>query len=204
MFTNLKNIDIAFKHIKVFSICLIVGNCLSSGFCIYKYYQYIDQKDQRIHIIYNGKLLEAFASDKKTNLPVELRDHIKTFHADFFNQTPDEEAIKINIKKALYLADQSAKKQYDNLTEAGYYNNIISANLSQQIEVDSIKLDIEQSPYTFTYYGTQKLMRSSNTTFRRLITHGKVRDLNMQTDKNPHGFLIQDWEILENSDLTKN
>lgn len=200
MFTQFKNIDSAFKHIKVFSIILILGNVITMCFCIFKNYQIVSEAQSRVHILYNGKVLEAIASDRKTNLPVELRDHIKTFHQNFFGLAPDDKAIEANISKALYLADESAKKQYDNLREAGYYNNLISANISQEIDVDSIVLDINEYPYEFTCYATQKLVRTSGTTKRKLISQGQVRDIKTQTDNNPHGFLIQRWKILDNRD----
>jgi len=202
MFTHLKNIDTAFKHIRQFSIFLIVGNVITMCFCIYKSEQVVSQSQSRIHILYNGKVLEAIASDRKNNLPVELRDHIKTFHEYFFDLSPDDKAIDANVSKALYLADESAKREYDNLKESGYYNNLISANISQQIKVDSTKLEGNQFPYTFTCYATEKLVRSSGTVTRRLVTQGEVRDLNTQTDNNPHGFLIQHWEVLSNRDTT--
>jgi conjugative transposon TraK protein len=200
MFAQLKNIDTAFKHIKRFSLFLIIGNVLTMCFCIYKSTQAINLAQNRVHILYNGKLLEAMASDRQTNLPVELRDHIKTFHEDFFDLSPDDKAIQANISKALYLADESAKRQYDNLKESGYYNNLISANISQQIQVDSTKLEGNQWPYVFTCYAIEKLVRSSGTVYRKLVTQGEVRDIEIQTDNNPHGFLIQNWEILVNRD----
>lgn len=200
MFTQFKNIDTAFRHIKLFSIFLILANVLTMGFCIYKSYQLVNEAQNRVHILYNGKVLEAIASDRKSNLPVELRDHIKTFHQYFFNLGPEEKAIQATISKALYLADESAKKQYDNLRESGFYNNLISANISQEIEVDSIKLDINEYPYRFSCYATQKLIRASSTVMRKLITRGEIRDIKTQTDNNPHGFLIQQWETLDNRD----
>lgn len=184
----------------MFSIFLIVANILCTCFCIYKSYDLVDRAQNRIHILYNGKVLEAIASDKKSNLEVELRDHIKTFHQYFFTLSPDDKAIQRAISKALYLADESGKKQFDNLRESGYYNNLISANISQDIEVDSTRLDINQYPYIFTCYATQKLVRSTSTVIRKLVTQGKVRDIKAQTDNNPHGFLIQGWEILTNQD----
>jgi hypothetical protein len=132
MFTHLKNIDTAFKHIRQFSLLLIIGNVFTMCFCIYKSTHVINQAYSRIHILYNGKILEALAADRKVNLPVELRDHIKTFHQNFFDLSPDDKAIRETIGKALYLADESAKRQYDNLREAGYYNNLMSANISQK------------------------------------------------------------------------
>ena len=200
MFTQLKNIDTAFKHIRQFSILLIIGNVLTMCFCIYKSTQAVNLAQGRVHILYNGKLLTALASDRQTNLPVELRDHIKTFHEYFFDLSPDDKAIQANVGKALYLADESAKRQYDNLRESGYYNNLISANISQEITVDSTKLEGNQWPYQFVCYATEKLVRSSGTVYRKLVTQGEVRDIEIQTDNNPHGFLIQHWEILANRD----
>jgi len=200
MFTQLKNIETAFRHIKQFSLFLIIGNVVTMCFCIYKSTQAVNMAQGRVHILYNGKILEAIASDRKTNLPVELRDHIKTFHEYFFDLSPDDKAIQANVGKALYLADESAKRQYDNLRESGYYNNLISANISQEIMVDSTKLEGNQWPYLFTCFATEKLVRSSGTVYRKLVTQGEVRDIEIQTDNNPHGFLIQHWEILANRD----
>lgn len=201
MFTQLKNIDSAFQHIKRFSIFFLLANLLTVCFGIYKFCQVLHDNSQRIYILYNGKVLEAIASDKKSNLEVELRDHIKTFHQNFFTLSPDDKAIQANISKALYLGDESAKKQHDNLKESGYYNNLISANISQEINIDSIRLNINNYPYTFTCYATEKLIRASSTVMRKLVTQGEIRDLKAQTDNNPHGFLIQKWETLINADI---
>jgi len=200
MFTQLKNIDTAFKHIKRFSLFLIIGNVTAMCFCIYKCTQAVEFAQSRVHILYNGKLLEAAASPRSHNLAVELRDHIKTFHEDFFDLSPDDKAIQVNVGKALYLADESAKRQYDNLRESGYYNNLISANISQELTVDSTRLSGNQWPYSFICYATEKLVRSSGTVYRKLVTQGELRDAGIQTDNNPHGFLIQHWEILANQD----
>ena len=202
MFTQLKNIDTAFKHIKLFSYLLILANVITLCFGIYKSYDFAAKAQNRVHILYNGKVLQAFASDRKTNLPVELRDHIKTFHEYFFDLSPDDKAIQANVTKALYLADESAKNQYDNLRENGFYSNLIAANISQQITVDSIQLDMNQYPYPFKCFATEKLIRASGSVTRSLVTQGQVRDLKIETDNNPHGFLIEKWETLENKDLS--
>ncbi|NQX56875.1 conjugative transposon protein TraK [Pedobacter panaciterrae] len=203
MFTQLKTIDTAFRHIRLFSYLLILANAFTICVGIFKWCRLVEEKDQKIYILYNGKVLEAMASDRKSNLPVQLRDHIKTFHQYFFNLSPEDKAIKASVGKSLFLADLSAKKQYDNLVESGYYNNLISASISQEIEVDSTVLNIDVYPYAFTCYATERLVRASSTAVRKLVTRGQVRDLKVQTDDNPHGFLIQSWEILENRDVVK-
>ncbi len=199
MFTQFKNIDTAFRHIKRFSIFFIVGCTILSGFAVYKSFELVRTMQSKVYILANGKAIEAFSTTRKDNIQVELRDHIKTFHHYFFTLDPDDKVIRANIANALYLADESAKKTTDNLKEQGYYNNIISANISQEIEVDSISLDIGQYPYHFRCYATQRLIRSTSTAERRLVTQGYVRNVS-RSDNNPHGFLIQRWETLENMD----
>ncbi len=109
-------------------------------------------------------------------------------------------AKQATITKALYLADGSAKTQYDNLRESGFYANLIAGNISQQITVDSIQLDMNQYPFGFKCYATEKLIRTSSTVTRSLVTQGSLRNV-ARSDNNPHGFLIEKWETLENKDL---
>ncbi len=199
MFTQFKNIDTAFSHIKRFSIFLIIACVLISCFSIWKSYDMVKTVQAKIYILANGKAIEAFSAERRDNIPVEAKDHIKMFHHYFFTLDPDEKVIQRNMSSALNLADESAKKAYDNLREKGFYNNLISANISQEIQVDSIKLDIDQYPFYFRCYATQKLIRSSSTTTRRLLTQGYLRNVS-RSDNNPHGFLVQRWETLENSD----
>src|SRR6478672_3368250 len=138
MFSKTKKIDTAFRHIKMFSIVLVLGSISLAAYALYTSNKTASESQQRIYILANGKALEAYASDRKDNIPVEARDHIRSFHTFFFTLDPDEKVIQANITKALYLADASAKRAWDNLKESGYYTNIIAGNISQQITVDSI------------------------------------------------------------------
>lgn len=199
MFTQFKNIDTAFIHIKRFSVFLIIACSGLAAFAIYKGFDLAASAQKRVYILANGKVLEAVSAERKDNIAVEIRDHIKMFHHYFFTLDPDEKVIQANISSALNLADQSAKKAYDNLKEKGYFNNLISANISQEITVDSIHLDLNQYPYPFKCYATQRLIRATSTLTRKLITSGNLRSVS-RSDNNPHGFLIQRWETLENKD----
>lgn len=202
MFTQFKNIDTAFKHIKTFSLFLIIACVLVSGFAIYKSFDMVSTNNAKVYILANGKAIEAFSAERKDNIGVEIRDHVKMFHHWFFTLDPDEKVIQRNMLLALNLADQSAKKSYDNLKEQGYFTNLISANISQEIAVDSVELNLDVYPYYFKCYATQKLVRSTSTVVRRLVTQGYLRNVS-RSDNNPHGFLIQRWETLENSDVVK-
>ena len=201
MFTKMKNIDTAFRQLRLFSMLLIVGCIMLSCFALYKSFSLVSQMQSKIYILANGKALEAYSSDRKDNISVEAKDHVKTFHKYFFTLDPDDKVIKENVTKALYLSDNSTKKVYDDLKEKGYYAGIISGNISQTIAVDSIAIDINEYPYHFRCYAVQNIIRATSIVHRSLITEGNLRNVS-RSDNNPHGFLIERWSTIENKDLS--
>jgi conjugative transposon TraK protein len=200
MFTKMKNIDTAFRSVRLFTIVIICCCTVLTCFIAYKSYQLAAVTQSKVYVLANGKILEAVAADAKDNIPVEARDHIRMFHQYFFTLDPDEKVIQANVLKALYLADGSAKRQYEDLQESGYYANIISGNISQRITTDSIEVNVNEYPYYFRCFATQKIIRSTSTVFRSLITEGYLRSVS-RSDNNPHGFLIIKWNTIENRDL---
>ncbi|NCU04116.1 MAG: conjugative transposon protein TraK [Chitinophagaceae bacterium] len=200
MFKKMQNIDTAFRQMRLFSIVFLIACIAVTGFIVYKSYQLTVEAQQRIYILANGKALEAYAADRKDNIPVEARDHVKMFHQYFFTMDPDDKVIEANIKKALYLADASAKQQYLTLKENGYYSNLISGNISQEISADSIIINTEAYPFYFRYKGEQKIIRPATIVSRSLITEGYLRNVS-RSDNNSHGFLIERWRTLENKDI---
>ncbi|WET03344.1 conjugative transposon protein TraK [Flavobacterium sp. YJ01] len=200
MFSKMKNIDTAFRHIRGFTMLVILCCAAITSYSIYKSFSSVALMDDKVYILANGKALEAFASDRKDNVPVEARDHVRTFHQFFFSLDPDDKVIKANVTKALYLADNSVKRIYDDLKENGYYSGIISGNISQTVIVDSVRIDINEYPYRFKCYARQNIIRTTIILNRNLITEGTLRNVS-RSDNNPHGFLIERFNTLENKDL---
>jgi conjugative transposon TraK protein len=201
MFRKAKNIDTAFQELRLFCLVIIMG-CLSlCGYSVYKMAKATADANSRVYILANGKALEALGMDRKDDIPVEARDHIRTFHHYFFSLDPDDKVIQGNLTKALYLADESAKRMYDNLRENNYYANVISGNISQQVTVDSIRLDVNQYPFYFVCFATEKIIRTTSIVTRSLVTEGFLRNV-ARSDNNPHGFLIERFNTLENKDLS--
>ncbi|WP_237421188.1 conjugative transposon protein TraK [Flavobacterium sp. Sd200] len=196
----MKNIDTAVRHLKAFTICVVIGCIAICCFAIWKSFDMVSEVQSRVYILSGGKALEAFSAGRKDNVPVEARDHVKTFHEFFFTLDPDDKAIAANTTKALYLADGSAKRTYDDLKENGYYAGLISGNVSQTVNVDSVMVDVSEYPYRFRCYATQSITRPTSLTTRSLITEGALRNVS-RSDNNPHGFLIERWNTIENRDL---
>ncbi|MEI6949628.1 conjugative transposon protein TraK [Paraflavisolibacter sp. H34] len=200
MFQKMKNIDTAFRYIRAFSLFFLLACILVSGYALYLGHEFKIQAEQRIYILAGGKVLEAYSSGRRDNLPVEARDHVRMFHQHFFTLDPDDKVITANITRALYLADGSARRQYKSLKENGYYAEVVAANISQEISIDSVAVNMTNEPYYFRCYATQKITRPSSITMRSLVTEGYLRGVS-RSDNNPHGFLIERWATLENKDL---
>jgi conjugative transposon TraK protein len=196
----MRNLESSFQLIRGTCVAVILGAFCLCGYMFFAANQAVSRAQARIYILSGGKALEAVASDRKENIPVEARDHIRNFHLLFFTLDPDEKVIGDNLSRALYLADGSAKRVYENLKESGYYAGVISANISQRLTVDSIWLDLASYPYYFRCYGEETIIRATSIVTRDLLTEGYLRDVS-RSDNNAHGFLIERWAILQNRDL---
>ena len=200
MFTPFKNIDTAFRYVRGFTIVVLVGCMGLCAFVLYKSFALSASTQSKVYILVNGKALEAFSADRVINIAAEAKDHIKNFHQYFFTLDPDDKLIQASLAKALYLADASAKKQYENLKESGFYSGLIAGNISQTIAIDSIAVNTDRHPYYFTCRATQTIIRSTSLAYRSLVTEGYLRNVH-RSENNSHGFLIERWRIIENNNI---
>lgn len=201
MFTKIKHIDTAFQQLRSLTLWVIVCcfSMLTTAFLLG--YRLISRTQDRIYVLAGSQAIPAFASSTSDNLSVEARHHVACFHQYFFTLDPDENAIKRSLQKALYLADITAKRVYDDLQENGFYSSVISGNVNQTIQVDSVQLDEGVYPLKFRCFATQQIVRPKSVTNRRLITEGQLRQIS-RSDNNPHGFLIERWKTILNQDLS--
>ena len=200
-FKSLKNIETSFKQIRLFSIVFLFLCAAVAVFSVIKSFQFAEAQRQKIYVLDNGKsLMLALSQDLSQNRPVEAREHIKRFHELFFTLSPDRAAIESNINRALFLVDKSAFAYYQDMQEKGYYNRIVSGNINQRIQVDSVVCNFDRYPYQAITYARQMIIRESNITERSLVTRCELIN-SVRSDNNPHGFVMERFEIVENRNL---
>jgi conjugative transposon TraK protein len=162
-------------------------------------YRLIKDSRKSIYVLDNGVPILVKQTDLLLNRPVEYEAQIALFHNLFFTLTGDDKFIKKQVERSLYLIDESGMKEYQNLKEKGFYNQVISSNSIITVEADSIKID--EATNKFIYYGTQTINRKTQLVIRKLITEGYVKDV-PRSPNNAHGVLITSWKTLDNSDLS--
>lgn len=200
-FKILRNIESSFKQIRLYAIVFAVLCIAVVGVSVWKAYDFAEAQRQKIYVLDKGKsLMLALSQDANINLPVQAREHVKRFHELFFTLAPDKNAIESNMKRAFNLADKSAFDYYKDLSEKGYYNRIISGNVQQRIEIDSVVCNFDVYPYAVKTYAKQFIIRSSNLTKRGLVTSCYLLN-SVKSDNNPQGFNIEKFSVLENKDI---
>lgn len=200
-FKTLRNIENSFRQIRLYAIVFAILCIAVAGYAVWQSYHFAEQQRQKIYVLDKGKsLMLALSQDASINRPVEAREHVKRFHELFFTLAPDKNAIESNMKRAFNLADKSAFDYYKDLAEKGYYNRIISGNVQQRIEMDSVVCNFDTYPYAVRTYAMQFIIRPSNVTKRNLITSCYLLN-SVKSDNNPQGFNIEKFTVLENKDL---
>lgn len=200
-FKTLRNIENSFRQIRLFAIVFAILCISVVGFTVWQSYRFAEDQRQKIYVLDNGKsLMLALSQDASINRPVEAKEHVRRFHELFFTLAPEKNAIESNMKRAFNLADKSAFDYYKDLSEKGYYNRIISGNVQQRIEVDSVSCNFDTYPYSIRTYSKQFIIRSSNITKRSLVTSCYLLN-SVRSDTNPQGFNIEKFAVLENRDI---
>lgn len=160
----------------------------------------IREERNKIYVLDNEVPVLVKQTNLNVNLEVECKSHVNLFHLLFFTLAPDDKFIDNNIKKAMYLIDETGLKQYNNLKEKGYYNAILSNSATITIVTDSVLVDMNRM--SFEYYGIQRIERETSIIKRLLVTSGELRQV-PRTENNPHGLIIANWKTIQNKDLER-
>lgn len=194
MIQNLENkMKLAFR--------VALGSLLTSitivGIVCYFAYSLINEQRKKLYVIDHNVPLMVQQTELGTNRDVEMKSHVNMFHLLFFTLPPDDAYMKNNLKKAMYLVDETGLAQYNNLKERGYYNSILASSALLTIVTDSIVVSPNKH---FKYYARQRVERETSILKRMLVTEGDLQDV-PRTENNPHGLIIKNWKTVVNKDL---
>ena len=194
------NIDSSFRKMKFLTIAsLICAGCvcvLSVGIAAWS----SEHARESVYVIEKGSAVMARRSHEDANRDMEAADHITRFHELMFNLSPSSESIKRNVDRALLMSDRSAYDYWMDLSERGFYQRLVSANVSQEIVVDSVKVDMQSYPYGAITYGKLFLLRESNITSYQFESTCRLVEVE-RSPSNPHGMMIEKFLVTRNDNL---
>lgn len=195
----IKNIEDKIKINKLVSIMVIIASIIIAVVSTYFGYAATVNANKTIYVLSDNTPIMALRTDFDVNRPVEYRAQIDYFHSLFFNLTPDDNFIENQMKKAMYLIDESGVQQYRNMKEKGWFSSIISSNSVVKLMTDSIHVDM--ATHSFIFYGKQIIDRKTSRVTRTLITTGNLKDI-PRSENNAHGILLENWKTIENKQIS--
>lgn len=190
----LNNIKTSFQKMKAVTVAAVVACvavCLGSLFMAYRY---AEKSKDNIYVLDDGSVLRAIKRNNLAQRDLEAKDHLTRFHELFFNVAPNTETINKNTAKALALADRSAYDYFNDLKEKQFYMRLIQNNASQQVTVDSVKVDMRSVPYRAAVYLTRYYVRQTSVTKYQMTTTCNLAEA-PRSETNPHGLTIERFMV---------
>ena len=191
------NIETSFRKMKfvtILTICaaavIAVGSVAASGW-------FIKQSGDTIFVVDKGSAVMASRDTQDSHRELEAKDHVTRFHELMFNLSPSAESIQRNLDRALVMSDRSAYDYWMDLSERGFYQRLVSANISQEIVIDSVKVNMLTYPYEAKTYARLFMMRESNITAYRFESECRLVDV-QRSPGNPHGMMIEKFRVSRN------
>ena len=145
-----KSIETSFRRTKFLTGMTIALCSLVAVVSVFASYSFAREQKAQIYVLDKGQSFLALQSDGMATKDLEIMDHVTRFHELFFNMAPNANAIIQNVNRALVLSDKSVYDYYSDLSEQGFYARLVQANITQQMVVDSVRVDISTYPYTHT------------------------------------------------------
>lgn len=195
---QMNTINSSFTSLKVITLASVIAVALTAVAGFFVVTTKFSEMSSKIYVLDNGATFSASAQDASITRRDEVMDHVSRFHELLFNIPPNKDMIKRNLEHALDMADKSAYNYYNDLQEKGFYTRLIGNNAFQQMDIESIDIDMERYPYVVTVKGFQYINRDSNVSQYTLVTQCTVSN-SVRTIKNLHGLMIGNFKVIENS-----
>ena len=188
------NIDSSFRKMKFLSVAaLICAGAVCLGSVLIAAWS-SEHARETVYVIEKGSAVMARRTKEDANRDMEAADHVTRFHELMFNLSPSSESIKRNVDRALTMSDRSAYDYWMDLSERGFYQRLVSANISQEIVVDSVRVNMQTYPYEVSTYGKLFLLRESNITSYEFESSCRLVEVE-RSPSNPHGIMIEKFLV---------
>lgn len=195
-----ENIETGFRKMKFVTVAALAASALVAVVSVVVAISFVGKADDQVFVVDNGAAMVASAAPAGAQKDLEIQDHLVRFHELMFNLSPSSESIKRNIDRALIMSDRSAYDYWRDLSERGFYQRLVSANVSQQIVVDSVRTDLRSYPYESVTYGKLFLIRESNITSYIFESTCRLVDVE-RSENNPHGLMIEKFNVRRNENI---
>lgn len=191
----------SFKRVRLLMIVSLACAAFIAVGSVVLSVSFVSSRMDQVYVIdTDGMAYSAVVADDEVDRERECRLHVEMFHNLMFRVTPYEPAIKRSVDAALAMCDRSAYNYYSDLSEKGFYQRMVSANIVQDFAVDSVKVNMNTYPYEMRTYAKLYVLRESNITAYEFESTGRLVDVG-RSDRNPNGLMLERFTVVRNDKI---
>lgn len=193
----------AFNLSKILIISILICCFIFSGAVIIWSNSRIKELTNTIYFL-DSKGQAFSTSGKEQTLETrvfEYEAHVKQFYSLFY--AFDENSYQRNVDAALYLVGDCGSSLISDYNDNKVKEQLQQKNLIVQVNIKSVKIDVNSRPITGSILGIQTVRRLNGETNRNLCATFTLIDVERSRD-NPHGVKIENWKINDNTKIEEN
>jgi len=195
-----RTLESSFRRTVMVTVAAIATLGAVAVVAVLRSYSFVGEQRRQVYVIDKGQSLLALQSDGMATRDLEVMDHVTRFHELFFNMAPNAATIQQNVDRALNLSDRSVYDYWSDLSEKGFYQRLVQANITQQMVVDSVIVDMSSYPYKARCHAHQYMIRESNITAYEFESTCQLIDI-ARSPVNPHGLMMEKFAVVRNESL---
>lgn len=194
---HFETIESSFRKTKAVTLASVIASSLVAVASLIFAVSWVGSHTDNVYVLDKGGAFSATVSPDGVQRDLEAIDHVTRFHERLFNLSPSSEAIKRSVEQALVMADRSAYTYFNDLQEQGFYSRMVQGNVTQQILIDSVRVDMSSYPYPETTWAKVYVVRESNISSYDFVSTGRLVDVG-RSKSNPHGFMLERFQVVRN------
>lgn len=192
MKTPYKNIYNILNLNRFIVLAVVVSALLSSSFSLWMAFTTNkNAMNNAFAINTDGSIIPLKLVSQKENFKVEALAHLELFHNYFYNI--DASNYEKNLKKALWLGNNSVDNLYRQKKADGVYNRLLQYSLVQKVLSIDSQITENNGSYSFTTITIFEINRGSIIDTYELVSTGNLIMVDRNFPNNPHGLLITNY-----------
>jgi len=180
------------RNVALLSLGALVLVALAAGFMVFRAYE---NSGQRVYVVSPSGSIAALAAGDNTHTIYEARNLVSNFMKTMFGH--DQYTYKRNLDAAIpWIDSRGGNRIYEGFRKGQVLENYVRYQARNEVEVDSVNIDMEHRPWSGTVYIKQRIFIGGEQQKPfPLAAKFNLIETN-RSNANPYGMLITDFDYI--------
>jgi len=193
---GLENYKTGFSLIKTVMLVVIIACVSIVGFTVYITNETTSNIQRKVYVLSEtGDIYTGSQIDSRDGRKIEYYDAAKDQFTSWY--TLDITSYKTNTERALKIFGKCGQVEIDKYKRANMWEKINTENRSFRAQITADTIDMSKNPAIGVIEGIQICRQGDAEVKMKLKVSFTITDAVRRTQENPHGVIIDNWELLK-------